>query len=157
MIEFVLLKNPPEVATKTGVTISFPAVPSGEGGTLRFSDAEVTYRTFDYGKPVTNLLGYPHILKLTSTGLVQIPLPTAETLRSQMIEKDETAKRLINHQLKSAEAGNRSSQYDVGLRYLKGDGLPQDRLAAIRWLTKAAEQGHQQAKEKLESIQSADR
>ena len=40
-----------------------------------------------------------------------------------------------------AEAGNATAQYNLGLLYDKGQGVPQDDQEALRWWRKAAEQG----------------
>jgi TPR repeat protein len=48
-----------------------------------------------------------------------------------------------------AEAGDADSQYDLALRYVFGDGVPQDYVKAIAWLRKAAEQNHSSAQNSL--------
>jgi TPR repeat protein len=42
---------------------------------------------------------------------------------------------------KAAEQGNASAQYNLGLMFNSGQGVPQDYKQALYWLTKAAEQG----------------
>lgn len=50
----------------------------------------------------------------------------------------------------AAQLGDAESQYDVGMWYLLGvHGLPKDRAAGVRWLTRAAAQGNQAAKKIL--------
>ena len=44
-----------------------------------------------------------------------------------------------------------SIQYVIGLCYLNGDGTEKDTAEAEKWLTRAANQGHEQAKALLES------
>lgn len=44
-----------------------------------------------------------------------------------------------------------SIQYEIGLCYLNGDGTEKDTAEAEKWLTRAANQGHEQAKALLES------
>jgi TPR repeat protein len=41
-----------------------------------------------------------------------------------------------------AEQGYANAQFNLGLMYDKGKGVPQDYAAAARWYRKAAEQGH---------------
>ena len=41
-----------------------------------------------------------------------------------------------------AEQGDANAQYNLGIRYVTGVGVPQDRAEAIRWYRLAAEQGH---------------
>jgi TPR repeat protein len=46
---------------------------------------------------------------------------------------------------KSAEQGNASAQFNLGLMYDNGDGVPEDDATAVMWYTKAAEQGYADA------------
>ena len=41
-----------------------------------------------------------------------------------------------------AVSGDASAQLDLGLRYVTGKGIPPDERAALRWIGKAAAQGH---------------
>jgi TPR repeat protein len=41
-----------------------------------------------------------------------------------------------------ASAGDASAQLDLGLHYVTGRGIPPDESAALRWIGKAAAQGH---------------
>ncbi len=41
-----------------------------------------------------------------------------------------------------AEQGNAKAQYNLGIIYLNGEGVPQDYAKAVGWWRKAAEQGH---------------
>jgi hypothetical protein len=49
---------------------------------------------------------------------------------------------LLNRFLRQAEAGERQAQYVVGAAYAEGKGIQQSRSEALKWLHKAAEQGH---------------
>ncbi len=40
-----------------------------------------------------------------------------------------------------AEQGDAAAQFDLGLMYLKGEGVPQDHAEAVKWYRRAAEQG----------------
>jgi hypothetical protein len=42
----------------------------------------------------------------------------------------------------AAERGDASAQYNAGIAYLNGHGVPQDYQKAYEWFYKAAEQGH---------------
>ena len=44
-----------------------------------------------------------------------------------------------------AEKGDAGSQYNLGLAYAKGRGIPKDQAEAAKWFRKAAEQGHADA------------
>jgi TPR repeat protein len=51
--------------------------------------------------------------------------------------------------LKAAETGNPESQCDLGLMYVKGDGVAKDPAMAVQWFTKAAQQGLARAQNNL--------
>jgi TPR repeat protein len=53
---------------------------------------------------------------------------------------------------KSAEKGNAYGQYNLGLMYAKGDGVPQDYKTALKWFTLAAEQGYAGAQSDMGSL-----
>lgn len=48
-----------------------------------------------------------------------------------------------------AERGDAKAQLDLGLKYVKGDGVPQDNSLAASWFGKAAEQGDATAQSML--------
>ena len=50
---------------------------------------------------------------------------------------------------KAADQGNAEAQYDLGLCYEVGSGVPEDEVEAVKWYRKAAEQGHAEAQTDL--------
>ena len=50
---------------------------------------------------------------------------------------------------KAAEQGNADAQYDFGVLYADGEGVPSDSAEAAKWYRKAAEQGHAWAQYRL--------
>jgi TPR repeat protein len=48
-----------------------------------------------------------------------------------------------------AEQGFAPAQYNLGIAYDKGDGVPQDHSEAVKWYGKAAIQGHARAQNNL--------
>ena len=56
---------------------------------------------------------------------------------------------LFQETLKKAEAGDASSQFNLGVMYSNGDGVRQDYTEAAKWFTKAADQGHASAQFEL--------
>jgi len=60
---------------------------------------------------------------------------------------------LLEEQLEEANKGDAEAQYGVGIKYLKGQGVRQDRKEAIRWLEQAAASGHEGANDKLLRLQ----
>lgn len=71
-------------------------------------------------------------------------------------EKDALVKRTVEFQKKRAEAGSETAQYDLGIRYLNGDGVEQDLKLAKKWLKASAEKGHKFAAKKLAEIEAAE-
>lgn len=60
------------------------------------------------------------------------------------IEKKNAA--LLAWQKERAERGEASAQYELGMRYLNGEGVTNNPALAHEWLSKAAAQGHAKAK-----------
>ena len=48
-----------------------------------------------------------------------------------------------------AENGNLDAQYAYGMALLEGEGVEEDRMAALRWLDLASKGGHSGAKQML--------
>ena len=48
-----------------------------------------------------------------------------------------------------AEQGHADAQFNLGLMYYKGQGVPQDHAEAMKWYRKAAEQGDADAQRNL--------
>lgn len=48
-----------------------------------------------------------------------------------------------------AESGDAATQFNVGLLYLDGHGVPQDYAEAAKWFRRAAEQGYTEAQHNL--------
>ncbi len=65
----------------------------------------------------------------------------------------ETWQELLEEQLAEARGGDTEAQYGVGIKYLNGQGVEQDRAEARRWLQLAADAGHEAAKDKLKRLQ----
>ena len=47
--------------------------------------------------------------------------------------------------LKKAERGNADAQYNLGVMYAKGDGVPQDNQKAVKWFRLSVDQGNADA------------
>ena len=60
---------------------------------------------------------------------------------------------MLAEQLEAAEAGDADAQYEVGIKYLKGQGVDRDVSLAVHWLELAAKSGNQQAATRLQRMQ----
>jgi len=58
--------------------------------------------------------------------------------------------------MKSAKWGNAAAQYNLGLRYRDGDGVPANEDEAQKWLRRAADQKYANARLALETLTSRD-
>lgn len=79
------------------------------------------------------------------------PLPTIDPAKAQT-EKEAQLQRTIEFQKKRAEEGSPTAQYDLGMRYLTGDGVDKDVDAAQKWLKAAAKNGNKDAEKKLAEL-----
>lgn len=60
--------------------------------------------------------------------------------------------RVLEFQRQRAAAGAPTAQYDLGMRYLKGDGVEQNTELARHWLELSAKGGNKQAARVLEDL-----
>ncbi len=71
--------------------------------------------------------------------------------------KQETLRKTIEFQKKRAAEGSPSAQYELGLRYLKGDGVDKDEAAGMKLLEESAKQDYKLAKKKIEELKEKKR
>jgi hypothetical protein len=69
--------------------------------------------------------------------------------------KAEQDQKVIEFQKQRAASGSASAQYDLGVRYLDGDGVEKNPELARKWLEASAKNGNRQAAKKLESLKAA--
>jgi len=79
---------------------------------------------------------------------VPAPPPPADAEKA----KQETLRKTIEFQKKRAAEGSPSAQYELGLRYLKGDGVDKDEAAGMKLLEQSAKQDYTLAKKKIEEL-----
>lgn len=53
-------------------------------------------------------------------------------------DETHTLKTLVD----AAQRGDAAAQFELGRRYYRGEGAPQNRVIAARWFRRAADQGH---------------
>ena len=59
----------------------------------------------------------------------------------------------ISLYLAAAKRGHVGAQFNLGVSYSRGDGVGVDVVSARYWLGKATEQGHEEAKKALATIE----
>jgi TPR repeat protein len=82
---------------------------------------------------------------------VLIPLFLLAGMQSPLLAS-EMWEELFDEHLENARAGDTEAQYELGIMYLKGQGVEQDREQALLWLQKASDGGDQQATSKLSRV-----
>ena len=80
---------------------------------------------------------------------VAAPRPSAQTTKEL---PEDVVRRTVEFQKKRAEDGQPSAQYDLGMRYIKGDGIEKDGELGLKWLQTAAKNGSIQATKKLKEF-----
>lgn len=70
-------------------------------------------------------------------------------------EKGAATKKIVEFQKRRAAEGYATAQYDLGVRYLKGDGVEKNPEEARKWLEAAAKQGNSMATQKLAELEKA--
>jgi len=55
--------------------------------------------------------------------------------------------------LKAAQQGVPQAQFNVGIKFLKGEGIGRDEAEGIRWLHRAAAQGYGPARDALQRVE----
>ena len=79
------------------------------------------------------------------TDILQAKLPAEPKYTKPFQEVTFTVRELLN----AAEQGNTNAQFDLGIRYLKGEGVSKSLIQAAQWFRTAAESGHIDAQYQL--------
>lgn len=109
---------------------------------MNSSIKRVEYSEASIGKPKRSLV---YVLVLSAC-LLAVPAASAAD------DPNTSAAQLFEAQLAMALEGDADGQYRVGEMHEKGIGTPRDPAKAYLWFTKAAKQGHRQAREKLTAL-----
>ena len=80
--------------------------------------------------------------------------PNGPTRARRTQSEAETDHKVVQFLMRQAAKGSATSQYELGRRYLEGDGVEMDGEAALSWLEKSADMGYTPAIQKLEEIHS---
>ena len=91
----------------------------------------------------------PRAVPATNNAAVPAPPAPADAEKA----KQENLRKTIEFQKKRAAEGSPSAQYELGLRYLRGDGVDKDETAGMKLLEQSARQDYTLAKKKLEELQ----
>jgi hypothetical protein len=98
---------------------------------------------------ITNAAPAPPIVV---TQVVYRMIPPPADPEKNKAAKAEAVRKTVEFQKMRAEEGFESAQYELGLRYLKGDGVEKDELAARKWLALSSKNGYGAATKKLEEL-----
>jgi TPR repeat protein len=67
-------------------------------------------------------------------------------------EKRKSESDLIKYHRQRAEAGSDNAQYELGIRFLTGNGVEKDEKLGREWLARSAKSGNPKAVKKLEEL-----
>lgn len=73
--------------------------------------------------------------------------------RGGVFQKEPDEKTSKEYLLKAAEQGHSGAQCVLGVCYANGEGVSKDMSEAVKWWRKAAEQGDEDAKKALNSLE----
>jgi TPR repeat protein len=71
--------------------------------------------------------------------------------------KDDAERKRIEYQKKKAEEGVSYAQYDLGMRYLTGNGVEKNYEVGKKWITAASTNGYASATKKLEELKKQEK
>ena len=91
------------------------------------------------------------VYRFAGNRIVANPIPPREQIEAKAAKRNQAA---IDSLTRNATKGLAFAEYELGLRYLKGDGVEVDPAKAKEWLQKAAAQGYAKAKAALQSLPS---
>jgi len=100
--------------------------------------------------------------RLSRLNFAVVSLPTVERKLIDNAEADNDVKQdyvpalVVERYRKSALAGNAEAQFQLGLLYIDDELPEEDRGLGMFWVEQAAEQGHQQAKIVINSLERED-
>jgi len=110
-------------------------------GTMSYTTvlgAKSTIRVLDFGVPTFQEPPPPPLTPAQAAAKAMAEI-------NRQTEKTNSAARLLKWHQEQAAKGSPSAQCSLGLRYLKGDGVPKDETLARTWLQKSASQGNPEA------------
>jgi TPR repeat protein len=88
----------------------------------------------------------------TAPPVLGVPPRVAPAPIKPSLDKAERDRRVVEFQKKRAGEGLPSAQYELGVRYMNGEGVDKDLKAARKWLSKSAEAGNSEAQKKLKEL-----
>jgi hypothetical protein len=114
----------------------------------------VTVRTIKW-QPIVPLVILPPSAT-NAAAATQIPIappvsPTRPPVKPSL-DKAELEEHVVAFQKQRAEQGSVSAQYELGLRYLSGNGVEQNVQLARKWLQMAADGGDSRAARKVAEL-----
>src|SRR6185295_2803513 len=79
--------------------------------------------------------------------MVRVP-PPVDPVKAKAA-KEEGVRKAIEFEKKGAAEGSESAQYELGMRYLRGDGVEKDEAVGRKWLEESSKNGYGPATKKL--------
>jgi hypothetical protein len=157
----VFLKNYPE-KVEAGMTVAAWAMEYGSHGYTSPSGTAGKLTIYDYGNLPDEKQMEMFQAELAKDKLLEeqsLKEKEAQAAALKLKQEEENSKRtvsreasLLRFQMMQAENGLPTFQYELGLRYLKGDGLERNETKALEWFRMAAAGGNKDAEKKLAEL-----
>ncbi len=124
-------------------TVSTVRPPESRSGT------NVTKPTIVNPQPVVQTTGSPPTVIIKTNFVIVRILPPQVDAKKVEAEKKRIQQNVLERQTERAKLGDARALYDIGLRYLKGDGVEADREKALEHFRQSAKGGESLARHKL--------
>jgi len=89
--------------------------------------------------------------RAAAPGAAAVQQPAVDPAKVQA-GKEEVERKRLEYQKKRAEEGSPIAQFDMGLRYMKGDGVEKNLELAEKWFTLAEKNGNVHATKQLAEL-----
>ena len=104
------------------------------------------------GLPQDSVVALKYLTKAANQGHADAQDSLGDVYFNRVSRTPEDLETAVNWYKKSAAKGNPSAQHSLGMCFLYGDGIAQNSVEALKYLTKSAEQDYLFAKQRLGNI-----
>lgn len=128
-------------------------------GTYQYTSVDKAFRTvekFTYGEldPLAFTIAAEKVDRAVVKWGQRLEEYKAVVAEEKQLKLNEADRKALEFQIKRAESGSASAQYDLAVRYLEGKNVEPDEAKAKLWLQKSAAQDYGPAKKKLQELEA---
>ncbi|RKY26624.1 MAG: hypothetical protein DRP83_03880, partial [Planctomycetota bacterium] len=137
--------------------ITAPISYGSSGGPVVDSKGEVVgivVSTVEGGQNLNFVIPASYLISLLSSQGPAQPLDSSEIQKNASDAASDSWNKFVENKRKAAEQGNADAMVDLGMIYVRGQGVPQDYQEAANWFRKAAKKGNAVAMAMLGAMHS---